>query len=48
MYIWYHNYSRARLIHKANAQKNRVYYQSLFYITFLSMAESCVQSKHAN
>ena len=45
-------YSRARLIRTANARKNRASdhanYQSLIYITFLSMAESCVQSKRAN
>ena len=41
-------YSEARLIRTANARKNCANYPSLFYITFLSMVESCVQNKHAN
>ena len=42
-------YSRACLIRTANARKNRANYPSmwiisLFYVTFLSMAESCVRA----
>ena len=40
--------SHGKCAEKSCELSEHVNYQSLFYVTFLSMAESCVQSKHAN
>ena len=50
----FHKYSRVNLIRAENARKKscelskHANYQSLFYVMFLLMVESCVQSKRAN